>query len=434
MTALLIILLMLGLSDSALAADRGQAERKAQAEALFDEARSALNRSKYEDAARLFAQAYELSSPEMEAGDALYWEAFARSRLARTAELKRAVEVLRLQQEDYAGAATAAEGEALAARIYAQLAERGEADAAREITARASEEQIRQETRTAALQALMQMDPARAMPMLTKIVQDDRPENRELRRNAIFIMCREGGREAEDLLIGLLQKETDPEFLSEIVMCLSMSGSDRALQALMDLFRATDDPEVAQAALISIGQNGSEQVFAFLLEIARDSSRDAETRAQALMALGMTGRDKEVAQVLSKVLETETDPTLIQMALMSLSRLDDPSATAAILAVVTREDVSEETRATALHFATMNGGVPLDTLRQMYRSAHSREMKQQICHVLIRSEDQDGALDLLIEITRTETDPEIRRDAVFWIGQFDSDKAAQYLIEVINEQ
>jgi HEAT repeat protein len=49
-------------------------------------------------------------------------------------------------------------------------------------------------------------------------------------------------------------------------------------------------------------------------------------------------------------------------------------------------------------------------------------------------EDQDAALEMLIDITRTETDPEIKRDAVFWIGQFDSERAANYLLDVINEK
>ena len=44
------------------------------------------------------------------------------------------------------------------------------------------------------------------------------------------------------------------------------------------------------------------------------------------------------------------------------------------------------------------------------------------------------ALKMLIEISRSEEDPEIRRDAVFWIGQFDTDEAAEYLLEVINEE
>ena len=431
----LIIVLAIGLNSQARAADRTK-EDQAKAEAVFDEAREALNRGKYEDAAQRFQQAYQLAKPELLAGDALYWEAFSRYRLAKTSQLKQAAELLYLQQQEYATSATAAEGEDLAARVYAQLAERGEADAAREITARASEEEMRQETRAAALQALMHMDPKRAMPMLKKIVMDDSPENKELRSNAVFIMCQQGGEESEDMMIDLLQKEQDPEFLSQIVMCLSMTGSEKGLQALMEVFRTTNDTEVAEAVLFSVGRHGGEEVFNFLVEIAKDTSRDPEVRSQSLMALTMTGRDHDVARMLIDMLENENDPELLEMALVSLSRVDDPAASQAIMQIVTKPGVNDEFRAMALHFATMNGDIDLNMLRDLYRTADSRELKEQICHVLTRvqDQDQDQALDLLIEIARTETDPEIKRDAVFWIGQFDNDKAAQFLLDVITEK
>ena len=94
---------------------------------------------------------------EAEAGNALYWEAFSRFRLNKTSELKIAARLLALQQKQYQAAAMAVEGEALAARIYGELAERGEAMAAKEITEWASEEDLRQETRLAALQSLMRI-------------------------------------------------------------------------------------------------------------------------------------------------------------------------------------------------------------------------------------------------------------------------------------
>ncbi len=49
-------------------------------------------------------------------------------------------------------------------------------------------------------------------------------------------------------------------------------------------------------------------------------------------------------------------------------------------------------------------------------------------------EEEDGSLDALIRIARTETDPEIRQNTIFWIGQYDDDEAAEFLLEVINQE
>jgi HEAT repeat protein len=349
--------------------------------------------------------------------------------------LKRALELLQLQQARFPESATHVEGEALIARVYAELAERGEADAAREITARATEEEIRQETRAAALQALMHMDPRKAMPVLKKIVLDRNSENQELRQHAIMIMCQQGDQEAEEILIKLLEDEKDTEIISHVVMCLSMSGSESSLQAIMKVFKETDDSAVSEAALMSIAQHSGDEVFDFLRDLAVDQKRPVDLRAHALMALGMTDRDEEVTDLLVDVLKSAEDREIQEMALFSLAQQGSPAAREAIVQVLETSHwgLDEEFQAMALHFAAQHGDIELDTLGQMYGRTENREMKQQILHVLTMMDDEEAALDLLIEITSNETDPEIKRDAVFWIGQFDSDRAADYLMKVINE-
>ena len=61
-------------------------------------------------------------------------------------------------------------------------------------------------------------------------------------------------------------------------------------------------------------------------------------------------------------------------------------------------------------------------------------MKLQVCHAITRMENDDAALDALIEIIRMEDDPDIKQEAVFWVSRFDSERAAEFLLEVINEE
>lgn len=419
--------LVLTMALSALAGDK-------EAEIRIQKAREALNASRFERAAELYSQIYETSQEDIEAGNALYWEAFARYRLNKTSELKKAARLLSLQQERYAETAMALEGQALSARIAGELAERGEAEAVREITGLASEADVRQETRLAALQSLLRMDRARAMPVLTKIIRDDSAKNRELRRNAVFMMCHEDDQETENLLIEILKKETDPDFQAELVMCLSSTGSPRALDAMLDLYHNTKDPQVALTIISSVGHIDGDRAFDFLLEAARDKKAGAETRGYALHSLTMTDRDDEVTDVLIDIVGSETDIETLQAAIGALHRLDNPKANQALLEIVGRPGADDEVRALALYFAASNGVVDLGQLKKIYDGSNSREMKLQICHILTQLDQEDESLDMLIEIAREEKDPEIRRDAVFWIGRFESDRAAEYLLEVINQE
>ncbi len=400
----------------------------------MEEARAALNRAKYAEAAELMAEVYRLEKNTEAAGNALYWEAFARYRLQRKVERKRAVELLKLQQQEFALAETAQEGEALLLRLYAEMAERGEIEGIQEIERASHEEIQREETRIQALHALMNMNPDRAVPILEKIVRDDSEGTTEMRRNALFILCRADNERSEDILLDLVQTSTDPEMLSEIVMCLSMKNSDRALEAIIALFEKSDDAEVTDSALFALGQHGGDRAFGILAGIARDKDRDSESRSQALFALSQTGRDADVAAISMEMLEAAEDPEIMEMALFSLSHLESEVPDRVFMDLVNNPNADDDMRAQALFFAAQRSDLSLEFLMEVYNKADSADLKLQVCHVIAQLDQSDDGLEALIRIARQETDAEIKLNMLHWIGQFDSDKAANYLLEVINQK
>ena len=72
----------------ALLAIGGAALADEEADARLAEAREAMNRARYAEAAELYAEYRSRVDAEEKVAEALYWEAFARYRLDRTQELK----------------------------------------------------------------------------------------------------------------------------------------------------------------------------------------------------------------------------------------------------------------------------------------------------------------------------------------------------------
>jgi hypothetical protein len=402
-------------------------------DAQREAAREALNQAEYEKAAQMLAEVYELEKERQEAGNDLYWQAFARYKLQRTQELKIAAELLQLQQEHYQQAETVHEGEALLARLYAELAERGEVEAAREIHMMSEDEMRAEEARVAALESLMRMNPEKAMPILEDIMTGKKEASPEFRRHAIFILCRMEDDRSEDILIDMLQTTEDPEMLTELVMCLSMKESDRALDAIVDLFEKSDDPEVDEAAMFAIGRHGGDRAFTMMAGIARDPNADTEMRAQALFSLSHTGRDDEVADIAVNILRTEKDRQMLEMALMTLARLEGELPDQVFQELIANPEADDELRAQALWMAAQREDLSVDFLVNVYEKAEGQDLKMQVCHVLTQLGDDEEALDALIMIARNEDDPEIKQNAVFWVGQFDSPKAEDFLLEIINQ-
>jgi hypothetical protein len=409
-----------------------QAEQAAVAEQLMQEARAALNRERYAEAAELMHEVQRASREARYAGNAMYWEAFARYRLQRLQELKRAVALLERQLEEYPDVETARDAETLRARLYAEMAERGQIEGITEIEKISEQDRIRQETRIQALHALMQMNPERAMPLLEDIVRGKTDDPVEIRRNALFVLCRLDDERSTDLLIDMLHTTEEPELLTEIIMCLSRQDSDRALDAIIELFETSQDRQVDEAAMFAIGRNGGDRAFELLAGIARTPDKSGDLRAQAMFGLAHSGRDEETAKLAAELLRTESDREVLEAALFSLSRLEGDLPDTVLRDLVNNPAADDDLRAQALHFMARRQDMPLTSLLELYRSSDNAELKLQVCHV-ISTRDSDEALDALIAIARQEDDPEIRQNILFWIGRYDNDKAADFLMEVIRE-
>jgi len=425
---LLILLILLG---TAQAQDGDHDERLA-------EAREALNAARYEQAAELFEQARGLTESHRELARARYWEAFSRSKMRGTRELKHALALLKADEMRSAEREIRAESEALAARIQGELAQRGEVEALREIHEQAEAEDIRTETRLAALQALLEMQNERAIPVLEKILQDTSAKNRELRRHAVMLACHRRDPRLMQSLLMMLETEEDPEFQAEIVMCLSMDPSPEIMTRLMALYRQHPDPPLAEAIIVSLSRMAGDlepgQVEPFLTEIARDRRSDPEIRQYAIISLGRLGGAKTQVNLLKELATSDEETEILEAAVMGLAQLDTPEARDALLSMVRQPGLDEDLRAHALFALGRDGGMRVEDLVAIHKASESKEMRLQVCHLLSMNDDQGAALEAMLEMARQEEDPRIQQEMVFWLGRFDDERAAEFLLEILEQE
>ena len=104
------------------------------ADSLYKAARSALNKRQYKTAADLFRQVRSRYPRSAYVPDTYYYEAFALYRTGSNADLRQASSLLETQQSKYPKAATSGDARALMSRIDAQLAKKGDAEAAERVS------------------------------------------------------------------------------------------------------------------------------------------------------------------------------------------------------------------------------------------------------------------------------------------------------------
>jgi HEAT repeat protein len=417
------------------------------ADSLYRQSREALNRGAYAEAARGFARIVERFPKSVYAGDALYWQAFAQYNIGERRSLLAARAALDKQKADYPSAATRGDAEALAVRINGALAKMGDNDAAESVTAKAAEpskpctarsrgRDDDDDERVAALNALMQMNAEQAMPVLRAVLAKRDACSASLREKALFIVSQKRSAETEDILLDAVQHDPDSEVRKKGVFWLGQVNTERAARSLEQILNnPQQDEELREEAVFALMQQHVEQSQRAVRAIADDSKAPSELRQKAVFWLGQQ-RSPENATFLRALFAKvavaggEHNEDLQQKILFSLSQMRGEGNDHWLMDVAADPRYTVETRKQAI-FGAGQINVATGELAALYGKLTDGELKGQLIWVLSDRRDP-AAIDRLIDIAKHDKDPEMRKKAIFWLGQSRDPRVKQFLIDIIN--
>src|SRR5438105_10353954 len=200
-------------------------------------------RSNYKRAAELFHQIPARFPQSTYASQAIYYEAFSLYRSGSDDDLSAARDRLnQLKQRD--AKIWKSDGAVLLTRVCGELAKRGDEACASDIEKSAQSDPPRQsnspcpdeddDVRIAALNALMQMDAERAMPILKQVLARRGPCTSTLREKAVFIVSQKRTPETASILMSVARSDPDQEVREEAVQWLSqVPGSAGLLEEIL---------------------------------------------------------------------------------------------------------------------------------------------------------------------------------------------------------
>jgi HEAT repeat protein len=435
------------------------------ADSLYRAAREALNHRDYRTAAALFEQIPSRYPRSGYAADAFYWQAFALYRLGGDRELRLAREALRRQQERFPKAATQGDAATLDRRIQGELARQGDSEAAAEIAAAAQSAagtepvppvpptppapspppappatpapspggtcaENDDDMKVAALNALQQMDQAKARPILRRLLARRDAGSACLRRKAIFLLAQQEVPGNEDILLESVRTDPDAEVRRQAVFWLSQVGTDRAVGALDSILRFSKDPEIQDRAVFALSQQDNPKAQQALRTYAERTEVPEGMREKAIFWIGQH-QTPDNAAFLRTLYGRLKNQELRKKVLFSLSQMGGEENGRWLLGIARDTTQSIEMRKQALFWAGQ-GGVSLVELAKLYDNVRDRAMREQLIFVYSqRNEPQ--ALDKLIDIAKHDSSPELRKRALFWVGQSDDSRAVQAIQEIIDQ-
>lgn len=287
------------------------------------------------------------------------------------------------------------------------------------------------DVRRAAINALLQMDSERAVPVLRRVLERRDKCSAPLRKQAVFVLAQQGGPDVEEVMLDVVRNDPDSDVREAAVFWLSQVGSERAVDALADVLETSDDPRIQDKAVFALSQHPSERAGDILRRYALDATKPDHIREKAIFWLGQHPSYVDSRFLIDLYGSLESD-ALKEKVFFALSQRPDQAALDWMLERA--RDTSEEVdvRKKALFWA-VQGGVDVAELDGLYATLPDREMKEQVIF-LYSQRSGPAAVERLIEIARNEEDPELRKKAIFWLGQSRDERAAEFLLELLEAQ
>ena len=410
------------------------------ADSLYRLAREAMSRGDYKRAAELFHRIPERFPQSAYASQAIYYEAYSLYRSGGDDDLSAARDRLnQLKQRD--AKVWKSDGAVLLTRVCGELAKRGDEACAADIERTAQkdppvqtgkscpDEDDENDDRIAALNALLQMDADRAMPILQKVLARRDACSAGLRRKAVFLVSQKRTPETANILMNVARTDPDQEVREQAVFWLSqVPGSTELLAGIL---KGDGDENIKEKALFSLSQQREPRAQQILRDFAVREGESEDLREKAIFWLGQN-RSTENTAFLRNLYSRLTNEDLKDKVMFSLSQQRGVGNEQWLMniAVNPKEDI--ELRKKAL-FLAGQAGVSIQELAALYDRIGDNELKDHLIFVLSQRQSDRAAIDKMFDIAKNEKDPELRKKAIFWLGQSHDPRVQQFLMDLINK-
>ncbi len=384
----------------------------------YRDAQSALDQARWEEAAQRFASVADQKNADSDA--ALYWKAYAEEKLGRKSE---ALQTLRSLRSTYPRSVWLDDADALevaltgsAPRVSGPVTagpRTAEPTTAGPVVAGAGST-AEEDLQLYALDGLMQMDSARALPILEKILAGNR--SLQVKQRALFVLSQSDEPRARDVLVETAKSGKPAELQLEAVRSLGIAGDPEDIRALSGIYRATASKETRSAILEAFMIAGEEQP---ILAAARAES-DPDLRGKAIQLLGALDSTAALADLYRSDGSREVKGKILEGMMIAGDKGQ--------LLAAARSEADRELRGKAIEMLGAAGGD--EELVELYAATEDRELRGKIVEGLMIAGNGKAMVGLL----RKEKDPELKKKLVQMLSMIDDEEAMDEIERLLTEK
>ncbi len=288
-----------------------------------------------------------------------------------------------------------------------------------------------------ALTALLRLETER-MGSVRSVLERVDECSISLRRQAVNWLARQDTEEAERELIKVATSTPDSEVQKAAIVGLRRFVTIGSLRTLSEFARQSDDEGLRSAAVVALGRNRHEGAGEVLWQLFRDLNQQEGFRAEVFTALGRR-TDVHTESLISSYGLVGSEDLKIRL-LQTLGRragTGEEDVTNWLFDRALSQPESIKVRQAAINAWALGPTIDLVRVSESYESLEP-DLKERVFFALYRQSQSRSdrvkaalAVDQMIELARLETDPEVRQRAVAWVGETESERAVEFLRELL---
>jgi HEAT repeat protein len=213
------------------------------------------------------------------------------------------------------------------------------------------------------------------------------------------------------------------------VGALGMIPDGVGVPALMTLARDGSET-VRKAAVFWLGQRDEEKPHALVRTVAGDEKETEAGRRAAIFALSQgEGASKADFTFLTSLFDRTSSEKLKDQVLFSVSQREAWDGSRWLLEKARDESQPMEVRRKAVFWAGQ-GHASVADISALYKSAKDQRLREHVIFVLSQR-DEEAATTQLMSIAREDPDREMRKKALFWLGQKNDPRVTKLITDMV---
>jgi tetratricopeptide (TPR) repeat protein len=350
----------------------------------YDRGISSLDSGRYDRAVEAFDKVIAAGGKKVEG--AMYWRAYALSRLGKRDEAIRTLEDL---QKKFPSSRWSSDAKALLMDVRQASGQPVSADAAGD-----------EELKLIALNGLMMRDPDSAIPLVEKLLAGS--ASPKLKERGLFVLAQSASPRAKTLLAEIAKGKGNPDLQLKALDYLGAFGSGPDVPLLVDVYKSTGDVDVKKRVIRSLGMTGRRGVMFGGYGPVEYTLASNLAYGEARLQIERARTDVERARVQTEAERTraEAEAARERAAVASGGTVKGAVTTSAGQPSAASAEREKAREAKAKESA--------DALWQIYATEPSVELKREILANMRFTTQRDR----LLQIARTDGNSELRRAAV----------------------